>query len=151
MGAIAAGATAAAAIAVRSRVVVVEVDGISMSPTYGPGDRVLVRRCRLDHVRRGQVVVVQRPDERTGWSDPASWDGRLDGRGWYIKRAVAVPGDPVPDAVLAAVGSAGATVPPGKLVVLGDNPRSDDSKRWGYVPADRLLGVVMRRMASIGA
>jgi signal peptidase I len=140
--------TLGAALAViRRRLVIVEVDGISMSPTYEPGDRVLIRRCRLDQVRRGQVVVVQRPDDRAGWSEQAPVDGRLDGRGWYIKRAAAVPGDPVPAAVLGAIGVTEATVPGGKLVVLGDNPRSDDSRRWGYVPAGRLLGVVMRRLA----
>jgi signal peptidase I len=132
---------------VRRRLVIVRVDGTSMKPTYEPGDRVLIRRCRVDQVRRGQVVVVQRPDERAGWSEQAPVDGRLDGRGWYIKRAAAVPGDPVPAAVLGAIGATEATVPGGKLVVLGDNPRSDDSRHWGYVPGERLLGVVMRQLA----
>jgi signal peptidase I len=137
-------------VAGRRCLVIVQVDGASMRPTYESGDRVLVRRRRLDQVRRGQVVVVQRPDEHAGWAAHAPADGRLDGRGWYIKRAVAVPGDPVPPSVVDAVGGTEATVPRGMLVVLGDAPRSDDSRRWGYVPGDRLLGVVSRRLFQSG-
>jgi signal peptidase I len=137
-----------AALAASRLLVVVEVEGISMRPTYEPGTRVLVRRCSLDRVRSGQVVVIERPEEGTGWAGLPPWDGRLEGRRWYIKRAAATPGDPVPEGVRKAVGGAQTTVPEGKLVVLGDNPRSDDSRRWGYVPGDRVLGVVVRRLAA---
>jgi signal peptidase I len=135
-----------AVLASRRTLVLVEVDGISMRPTYEPGDRVLVRRCRAERVRRGQVVVIQPPDERTGWSELPPLDGRLAGRRWYIKRAAAVPGDPLPAAVADVVGAPDDRVPPGRLVVLGDNVRSDDSRRWGYVPGDRVLGVVVRQL-----
>ncbi|MEV3986782.1 S26 family signal peptidase [Nonomuraea sp. NPDC049758] len=41
----------------------------------------------------------------------------------------------------------GTRVPDGHLVVLGDNPRrSHDSRRAGYLTADRLLGVVLRKV-----
>ena len=56
---------ATAAVVLRRRFVVVEVDGISMRPTYEPGDRVLVRRCGADRVRRGQVVAVRRMGPRS--------------------------------------------------------------------------------------
>jgi type IV secretory pathway protease TraF len=47
-----------------------------------------------------------------------------------------------------AVACPAGTVPPGKLVVLGDNvARRFDSRQIGYVPADRLLGVVLRPLA----
>jgi signal peptidase I len=133
----------------RRRLVVVRVEGISMTPTYKPGDRVLVRRCTADKVRRGQVVVIERPEEGTGWSNLPPLDGRLAGRRWYIKRAAAVPGEPAPRAVLEALGISDTAVPAGELVVLGDNPRSDDSRRWGYVPGERVLGVVIRRMTPV--
>jgi signal peptidase I len=148
---VAAGLAAAGLLAVtivRRRLVVVEVDGISMRPTYEPGDRVLVRRSRPGGVRRGQVVVIERPDQHGGWSRLPPLDGRLAGRHWYIKRVAAAPGDRVPAAVVDALGSRGAAlVPDGKLVVLGDNPRSDDSRRWGYVPGERVLGVVVRQLS----
>jgi len=61
---------------------------------------------------------------------------------------VAVPGDPIPrDRVPALAGVSEGCVPPGKLVLLGDNPaNSYDSRRAGYFPAERVLGVVVRRM-----
>ena len=42
----------------RGRFVVVTVLGESMSPTFGHGDRVLVRRARLARARPGDVVVA---------------------------------------------------------------------------------------------
>lgn len=118
-------------LVLRSRLLVVTVHGVSMEPTYRSGDRLLVRRARLDRVRAGQVVVVQvdsaTPDDPTG--------GRL------VKRAVAVPGDPVPPRIPVP----GPRVPVDRLLVLGDNlARSNDSRRLGYLSADALIGVVLR-------
>jgi signal peptidase I len=43
-------------------------------------------------------------------------------------------------------------VPAGTLVVLGDNPHASmDSRFFGPVPADRLLGVVLRPMSDTAA
>jgi signal peptidase I len=112
---------------------VVTVNGESMSPTYLPGDRVLVRRVRL--VRREQCVVFA--------EEPAG-----PGPSWVLKRVVAVPGDPVPrDGMPALRAVPDTVVPAGHLVVLGDNPaHSYDSRHHGYVMVERLLGVVSRRM-----
>jgi signal peptidase I len=133
----------------RRFLVVVVVDGQSMTPAYHPGDRVLVARARLGRrVRPGRVVVVEEPDREHGWDRLPPPDGRVDGRRWYIKRVVAVPGDPVPAQVAGAVGasSADARVPDGRIVVLGDNADSEDSRTLGYFPLDRVLGVVVRRL-----
>ena len=117
-------------VLLRRRWLVVTVHGVSMEPTYRSGDRLLVRRSRLGAVRAGQVVVVQVEGER---GDPTG--GRL------VKRAVALPGDPVP----AAMPVAESVVPPGRLLVLGDNPaRSKDSRLLGYLPAAAVIGVVLR-------
>jgi signal peptidase I len=118
-------------LVLRSRLLVVTVRGVSMEPTYHSGDRLLVRKARLARVRAGQVVVVQvassTPDDPTG--------GRM------VKRAVAVPGDPVPPQIPVP----GPRVPVDSLLVLGDNlARSNDSRRLGYLPADALIGVVLR-------
>ena len=116
-----------------------------MFPTYQQGDRVLLRRVSPAAIRPGQVVVFQSPLGRQ-WGT-----GRLHGprdSRWLVKRVAAVPGDPVPpdvaDAVLAAPG---ARVPVGQLVAIGDGLSSVDSRRFGYVPADRVLGVVVRAMS----
>ncbi|MFI9592708.1 S26 family signal peptidase [Nonomuraea sp. NPDC052265] len=122
----------------RLRYLVVTVEGESMLPAYRPGDRVLVRRASLRGLRAGQVVVLSRA---AGPSEDA-------GAHWIIKRLAAVPGDPVPRERVPALRDApGTRVPDGHLVVLGDNPRrSYDSRRAGYLTADRLLGVVLRKV-----
>lgn len=152
-------ATAAAAVGVymlRRRIAVVSVIGQSMQPTLAPGDRVLVRRASIGEIRVGQIIVIEKPGGGGVWTT-GSLRGDAGRREWMIKRVAAIPGDPGPDTMPAtgtgdgagAETSAGAgqVVPAGKLVVLGDNPaRSMDSRQIGYIPADRVLGIVLRSM-----
>ncbi|MEV4755977.1 S26 family signal peptidase [Micromonospora sp. NPDC049559] len=138
-----AGAVGTAVLA-RRRLVAVTVEGNSMSPALHDGDRVLVARRRLPRVRTGDIVVVERPRPGSGWRDLPPPGQRLPDRQWYVKRAVALPGDPVPARV--RVAAEADVVPPDALVVIGDNPNSNDSKQWGFFPADRLLGVVVARL-----
>lgn len=72
--ALAAGGALAVA-ALRHRFAVITVTGDSMMPTLAPGDRVLVHRTRAEHVRRGQIAVVEMPGpEATGPpGTPARW------------------------------------------------------------------------------
>jgi signal peptidase I len=120
----------------RHRYVVITVQGQSMSPAYRTGDRLLVRRMRVARIGHGQCVVFAE-----GVDDPARRPVR-----WIVKRAVAVPGDPVPrDRVPALRAVIERHVPAAHLVVLGDSPaHSYDSRHYGYVTADRVLGVVLR-------
>ncbi|MEU1877140.1 S26 family signal peptidase [Streptosporangium sp. NPDC020072] len=119
---------------------VVTVRGPSMTPTYRHGDRLLVRRRRGGRIRAGEVAVVDLPE----WIRPVP--GELGPREALrarrvIKRVAAIPGDPVPF----PFEGAGAVVPPASLVLLGDNPDgSGDSRQYGYVPADAVVGVVLR-------
>jgi signal peptidase I len=122
--------------------VAVEVVGDSMEPTYRHGDRLLVRRVAAGRLRVGDVVVLGQPDT-DAFPDLPFLMGSMPP--WVVKRVAALPGHPVPDDVPA---NGDGTVPPGRLVVLGDNTdRSTDSRVWGPVPDDRVLGVVRRRMA----
>jgi signal peptidase I len=124
---------------VRRKIAIVAVTGQSMEPALTAGDRVVVRRTGLRAVRTGQIVVVEAPGT---WTRMPS--GRDLHREFMIKRAAAIPGDPLP-AGLPATLAGDARVPAGKLVVLGDNSKSSmDSRSLGYVPGDRLLGVVTR-------
>lgn len=110
-----------------TRLRIAVVTGPSMAPTFRDHDRVLVRRTRASALRRGDVALVAMS---TG---PQT--------SWILKRVAALPGDAVP------AGLAGPRVPPGMLVLLGDNPpESIDSRDFGYVPASRLFGVAIRKL-----
>jgi signal peptidase I len=139
----------------RRRFVVINVDGQSMRPTLDAGDRVLVRRRSLRHVRAGDIVVVENAAHQgTGRRLSATARGSRDpsGHAWLIKRAAAVPGDPVPASVAARVSApAGTPVPAGRLLILGDNPiGSVDSRHYGYLSGTGVLGVVIRRLSAPG-
>ena len=121
----------AAAVAARRRLTVVVVDGESMSPALRSGDRVLVVR-RTAGPSVGDVVLFRYASGR---------DEKL------IKRVAAVAGDLVPPDVLGAVGARpGTRVPDGRLVVIGDGVHSTDSRDFGYLAADRVIGVMVRRL-----
>ncbi|MEV5557049.1 S26 family signal peptidase [Nonomuraea wenchangensis] len=132
----------AGALWLRRRYVLITVRGLSMSPTYRDGDRVLIRRVPVAAVRPGQVVVVAAAPPDVA---PPDEHGH-----WLLKRVLAVPGDPVPREECPALRSVtDPAVPPGHLVVLGDNPsRSYDSRQAGYITPGRLLGVVTRRFGA---
>lgn len=132
-------AAAGAALLVRRRCVVVTVDGASMTPALTDGDRLLVRRVPPAAVRAGHLVVARRPDS-------GKW--RHGPRGLLVKRAVALPGDPVPkDSGPALRDLPEERVPENRLVLLGDNPADSlDSRYCGYFRADQILGVVVHRL-----
>jgi signal peptidase I len=117
-------------VLVRRRSLLITVQGHSMSPTYFSGDKLVVRRRRTAQV--GDVVVFDTPETVKG-SPPM-----------LVKRVVAVAGDPVPEAVRTTVDD--AIVPIGRVVVLGDNAHSLDSRRLGYISTDALRGVVVRHL-----
>ena len=130
--------TAAALTVIRRSLIVTTVDGDSMAPGLRSGDRVLVRRTR--RIRRGQVAMLGYPPVPSG----------ADTSGQYLlKRVVAVTGDRLRDdwAAPDLVGLGGQVVPQGFSVVLGDNrPSSWDSRHYGFVPGERVVGVVLRKL-----
>ncbi|MCK8435624.1 hypothetical protein G3I77_22145 [Streptomyces sp. D2-8] len=121
--------------------VAVTVNGLSMSPAFETGDRVLIRRGSRG-LRKGRVVVVVRPDIETGWGSKPLEDRDVDANRWYIKRAVALSGESFPEQM-----KKDGVVPAGHILVIGDNPRSVDSKQHGPCPTHQVLGVVVRRLA----
>ncbi|WP_326943172.1 S26 family signal peptidase [Amycolatopsis sp. NBC_01307] len=131
---------AGGAVAARRLLILTTVDGASMAPELASGDRVLVRRTRRP--RRGRVALLRYPRLPSG--APV-------GEQLLLKRVVAVAGDRVPPgwADPDVHGLGGTVVPPGCTVVLGDNrPTSWDSRHYGFVPRDRLVGVVVRHVFS---
>ncbi|MCX4822349.1 S26 family signal peptidase [Streptomyces sp. NBC_01142] len=121
----------------RGRFVVVTVEGTSMAPTLAPGDQVVVVRRKIDAVRSGDVIVLRPPKTSERYES-------VNDKAWNIKRAAALPGDPVPDGIPGGEGI--AQVPPRSLVVFGDNSDSVDSRQRGFFPADQILGVAIRML-----
>ncbi len=117
----------------------------SMIPTLMPGDRVLVAKFwyHFTEPKRGQIVVFKYP---------------LDPTRDFVKRLIALPGDTVEikngvvyidDVPLEEpyvknrdfFSMEKITVPNGQYFVMGDNrPNSQDSRFWGFVPKNYLLG-----------
>ncbi len=63
---------------------------------------------------------------------------------WFVKQVTAVAGDPVPSCVLEAHMDTAWTVPAGHIAVLGDAPRTRDSRHFGLVPSSAVLRVACR-------
>lgn len=121
------------------------VEGLSMEPTLNSNEYVLVNKALylLRPPERGDVIVFHNPNNTS-----------VD----FIKRVIGLPGDTiqVDNARVLVNGvalnepyiSSPSTpvtntwkVPPDKYFVLGDNrPVSDDSRYWGCVPKDLIVG-----------
>jgi signal peptidase I len=122
----------------------VEVFNISMEPTVVQGEVIFVNKLayRLGDVDRGDIVTFHYPN-----------DPEVD----YIKRAIGLPGDEVKisdenvfingikvnELYLNNVTTDEGTwiVPEGMYFVMGDNRQNSvDSRAWGFVPEDDLIG-----------
>ena len=121
------------------------VDGTSMEPGLHNGQYVLVNKLAyLFHTpERGDVIVFHFPK-----------DTNVD----LIKRVIGVPGDVIViDAktirvngvllnepyIMAPMNPTGnrIVVPPNDYFVMGDNrPVSDDSRDWGFMPKNYIVG-----------
>ncbi|MGJ6966021.1 S26 family signal peptidase [Streptosporangium sp. G11] len=131
-----------AAVLLRGHLVVLSVSGLSMAPALRPGDRVLVRRTPGERLRNGDIAVV----EETGPCRPGDPTGARGSR-WVVKRVAAVPGDPEPACLPSWARWPAGVVPPRHVVLLGDNPEaSRDSRHFGAVRTDQVLGVILLRL-----
>lgn len=118
----------------RRYLVLVTVRGGSMRPALVDGDRLVVVRIPGRSVCPGDIVAIRNPA-------PVSAG---DARRLYVKRVAAVAGDPLPPHVPATAGS--RFVPAGHLAMLGDWPHSLDSRTWGCIPDELVIGVAVRRI-----
>ncbi|MGC4866033.1 S26 family signal peptidase [Micromonospora sp. DT53] len=121
---------------IRRQLLVVDVHGPSMLPTYRDGDQLLTRRRTAEgSLSTGQVVVLRNPR-------PVGRPGSSTDR-WLVKRIAAVAGDRL------LPGMPSGHVPDGYVLVLGDNvAQSMDSRHLGMIPSDSILGTVVRRMGT---
>ena len=134
-----------------------QVKGASMDPTFNTGDYIFTSKVtyKFRGYNRGDVVVFKSPKNPD-----------IE----YIKRIIGLPGDKVmvKDSEVFVNGIKLAenyiaaktnlwengfskngetiTVPDGELFVMGDNrPRSSDSREFGPVPEDSIIGQVFYR------
>ncbi len=134
-----------------------QVKGASMEPSFHSGEYILTSKItyRLRSPQRGDVIVFKSP-------------GNPDIE--YIKRIIALPGDTVviqnnqvfvnnhqlQEGYIAALTNlwdggfakedVPIVVPQGEIFVMGDNrPRSSDSREFGPVPMDSIIGQVFYR------
>jgi signal peptidase I len=123
----------------------IKVESVSMQPTLYEGDFVFVNKLgyRLGEPARGDIIVFRYPPDPTQIP--------------YIKRVIGLPGDQVSisngevsvnghlltEPYIAAPPARGGSwvVPPDSLFVMGDNRNnSSDSRAWGFVPLDNVIG-----------
>ncbi|MFH0806564.1 MAG: signal peptidase I [Candidatus Brennerbacteria bacterium] len=131
------------------------VSGASMEPTFSNGDYLLVDELvyRFREPVRGEVVVFRYPG---------------DDRSFYIKRVIGLPGERVtivsgavtvtkdgvpivlPEPYVAKglmAGDGDVTLGESEYYVLGDNRGfSFDSRSWGPLPNDHMIGLVRMRL-----
>jgi signal peptidase I len=134
----------ALALGVRSAIRIYSIPTASMTPTLQVGDHIVVTPYHGATPARGDVVVFRSPVSRNDL---------------LVKRIVAVPGDlvethagrlfvgghAVAEPYVLAAASTGSVasqvVPAGCFFVLGDNrANSFDSRQWGVLPADFVIG-----------
>lgn len=139
-----------------------QVNGSSMYPNFEDGEYLLTDKIsyRLGEPQRGDVVVFHAP-EASRCPEGTGCD--------FIKRVIAIPGDtidiqnnrifvngmPVSEPYLSdnivtqegAFSNQGSyQLPPGNYYVMGDNRnQSSDSRAWGPVPIQNIVGKVFFR------
>ena len=96
------------------------IEGDSMEPTYSAGDWLLGRWAKykvtgLNRIKVGDVVVIER-DEQPGI--------------FYVKRI---------SEIRSLKGEAPA------VYLLSDNTAGTDSRTWGWIPGNEIVGVALFR------
>jgi signal peptidase I len=153
----------------------------SMEPTLRPGDHILAMRAWLAYPRgripsRGDIITFLPPDEAIQHEGPPAPRAVVRREVW-IKRVVGLPGEvvfivggrvfingsPLPRQFYAGrpnlyqyrypyASFAALTLAKDQLFVLGDNPEdSDDSRSWGPLPRDRVVGRFVAVLFNEGA
>lgn len=124
----------------RARLLLVQVEGVSMTPTFDSGDRVLMMRTHGRMPTRGDIVALDtRILKRAVF---AARELLEDAPSLLIKRVTALPGDFLTSACDGELHER-SSVPDGYIVVQGDSSRSLDSRVWGPVPAECVCAVAV--------
>jgi signal peptidase I len=136
------------------------VEGESMHPTFSSGDYLIVDQLtyRFSDPRRGDPVVFRYPN---------------DPKVFYVKRIIGLPGETIhidegktsvtkPDGQTLTLDESyivsedatytiDTTLGENEYFVMGDNrPRSSDSRVWGPLPRDHIMGRAFIRLLPPG-
>ncbi|MFF3733009.1 ATP-binding cassette domain-containing protein [Streptomyces sp. NPDC002476] len=137
--------------AARKYLLLPDVSGGSMRPTYQDGDRLLAIRAPSRLVRRGTVIALRlepAPSDRTD-ADRSVPDRPAPT--CMIKRVAALGDERPPPETAPDHPASMDVVPPRHVFVVGDNRTSNwDSRHTGPVPLARLTGIVLFRVRSAG-
>ncbi len=131
------------------------VQGSSMEPTFEDGQRLFISRVNymLNDPQRGEIIVFNSPNPRTENEPP------------LIKRVIGIPGDVVEiidslvyvngvqldepyikEPCTAHCGDNRWELGPNEYFMMGDNRNhSNDSRSFGVVPSDHIIGEVVLR------
>ncbi len=137
------------------------VKGESMTPNFHPGDYLIIDELsyRFSQPQRGDVVVFNYPQDETQR---------------FIKRVIGLPGETVMVSGgkvqitkdgetrelkesylpqdLRTYGNSTITLSEGEYFVMGDNrEHSYDSRMWGFVPKEDIIGKSLIRLFPINA
>jgi len=132
------------------------VSGASMDPTFASGQYLIVDELtyKFEAPERGQVIIFRYPKDTTQF---------------FIKRIIGLPGETVTikDGSIYITETSGKTIAldepyvknvgnggdmtkvlgAGEYFVMGDNrPESSDSRSWGTVPANDIVGRAFLRL-----
>ena len=153
---------------VRAMIQNFQIVGTSMEPTYHPDQMILVNKAAYFHFDTANLFQLGSAKHDVVWpfgtpkrGDVIVFDFPLDTSKDFIKRVIGLPGDTVeirngttyvngmaldepyikakPYEPMAA-----RVVPSGSLFVMGDNRNgSSDSRAWGMLPIDKVVGKVL--------
>ena len=137
------------------------VSGMSMEPTFENGQYLIVDELTYDiqAPKRGDVIVFHYPKDTSEF---------------FIKRIIGLPGETVTINAqgISITETNGTTfplnepyvinkgngppetyvVPAGQYFVMGDNrPESSDSRAWGYLPRNEIVGRVLVRLLPVSS
>ena len=114
------------------------VSGESMEPNFEDGEYLIVDELsyQFRQPERGEVVVFRYP---------------LNTSEFFIKRIIGLPGEIVEiqtgKVVAKAVPNVTITLKENEYFVMGDNrPHSSDSRFWGTLPKDKIMGRAFLRL-----
>lgn len=114
------------------------VSGESMEPNFHDGEYLIIDELtyQFRQPRRGEVIVFRYP---------------LNPREFFIKRIIGLPGETVEIQTGKVVAKAAPNVTmilsENEYFVMGDNrPNSSDSRFWGALPKNKIMGRALLRL-----